>query len=370
MDLSSSFYTVLLVKLMTPEESQTYSGELVQAIEKLKEETKGRENLNCFERGPEGWAFLVKTETEEQMEAELNALEEAIRTVLKHDSRIRYFGGIGDTVQRMSDIRISYQSASKAFASRFFTSQSQFVRVSEIESRPHSEERSMSLISVDSSKINRKLVENFLRVGLAEEVDDFVEEYFHEIGLENYRSVMFCHYLIVDMNFCACEFLESLGVDPASLSGECRDVDQFSYYAISEDGMIDYVKRLFRETVSLRDGSAKNKYRDLIEKAKACVLEQFQNNEFSMNQAAAMVNISPSYFSTLFRQETGRTFIEYLTDVRLEKAKELLMCTDMRSSEVGYQVGYKDSHYFSYIFKKTCGCTPREYRSRGKEGRS
>ena len=132
--------------------------------------------------------------------------------------------------------------------------------------------------------------------------------------------------------------------------------------------MKSYVKKLFEETMRLRDNSARNRYQDLIQNAKKCVMENFQNNEFTMNQAAAMVNISPSYFSTLFRQETGKTFIEYLTEVRLSKAKELLMCTDMRSSEIGYQVGYKDSHYFSYIFKKVCGCTPKEYRSRKSEG--
>ncbi len=369
-DLTAAFYTVLLFKLMTPDESQAYSKELVRVAERINESAESWDNLLSFDRGPEGWAFLLKAETMEQVEADLKQLEERVQAMLKNNTELRYFGGVGNTVQRLSDIRSSYQSASKAFASRFFAEKSQFVKACQIEKREYREERDMSLIAVDSSKINRELVENFLRVGVAEEIDDFVEEYFDNIGLENYRSLMFCHYLIVDMNFCACQFLEKLGVDPSELSSECRDVDQFSYYATSETGMTEYVKKLFRETIRLRDGSARNKYQSVIEKAKSCVLENFQNNEFSMNQAAAMVNISPSYFSTLFRQETGTTFIEYLTDVRLGKAKELLMCTDMRSSEIGYQVGYKDSHYFSYIFKKICGCTPKEYRSRKSEGQS
>ena len=223
---------------------------------------------------------------------------------------------------------------------------------------------------VDPSKVNRKLIEDFLKVGVAEEVGDFVEEYFYNIGLDNYNSLMFCHYLIVDMNFCACRFLENIGVEASALSKECREIDRFSDYAISTEKMITYVKQLFAETIYLRDKSARGKYHDLIETAKRCVLENFQNNEFSMNQAAAMVNISPGYFSTLFRQETGSTFSEYLTSIRLEKAKELLMCTDMRSSEIGYYVGYRDSHYFSYIFKKICGCTPKEYRARKNGGQS
>jgi two-component system response regulator YesN len=75
------------------------------------------------------------------------------------------------------------------------------------------------------------------------------------------------------------------------------------------------------------------------------------------------VNVSPTHFSTIFSQEKGVTFIEYLTEVRMEKAKELLRCSSLKSSEIGYAIGYKDPHYFSYIFKKLQGCTPKEYRA-------
>ena len=63
----------------------------------------------------------------------------------------------------------------------------------------------------------------------------------------------------------------------------------------------------------------------------------------------------------------GITFIEYLINKRMEKAKELLMTTDKKSFEIAYAVGYKDPHYFSYTFKKTTGMTTKEYRTRGKE---
>lgn len=227
--------------------------------------------------------------------------------------------------------------------------------------------KDMSLKAVDASKVNRKLAEDFLRSGLEEETENFVEEYFRNIGKENYDSLMFCHYLIVDMNFCACHFLESLGMNPEVLPAECRDVNQFSASVGSPEGMKEYVTKLFKETIRLRDSSSRNQYSELINTARKIVLENYRNNEFSMNQAAAMVNLSPGYFSTLFRQETGLTFVEYLTNIRLEQAKALLMCTNRRSSEIAYEVGYRDSHYFSYIFKKVCGCTPKEYRAGKRE---
>ena len=58
--------------------------------------------------------------------------------------------------------------------------------------------------------------------------------------------------------------------------------------------------------------------------------------------------------------------MEYLTKVRMEAARELLLKTDLRTSEIGYQVGYKDPHYFSYLFKKIHGITPKAFRSGGE----
>ena len=73
--------------------------------------------------------------------------------------------------------------------------------------------------------------------------------------------------------------------------------------------------------------------------------------------------MSANHFSALFSQEMQQTFIEYLTQLRMNKAKELLRCSDKRSGEIALEVGYKDPHYFSFLFKKTQGCTPSEYRN-------
>ena len=82
----------------------------------------------------------------------------------------------------------------------------------------------------------------------------------------------------------------------------------------------------------------------------------------SLNRLASHVNFSPNHLSMIFSQQTGHTLIKYLTDFRMSKAKELLRCTNKRSSVVALEVGYKDSHYFSYLFKKTQGMTPTQYR--------
>lgn len=367
LDLAAPFYTVLLLKLVDSGESMDSSAQVMEASEKVDEAIMKNPEYFAVERGLEGLAILMKSEEERQAGTQLMNLEKEIQEILTQYPEVSYFGGAGETVQRMRDIRRSYIGASKAFASRFFTEKNRFLTVEQIRELKPAGMKDMSLKSVDASKINRKLVEDFLKSGLEEETKNFVEEYFKNIGHENYESLMFCHYLIVDMNLCASHFLESIGIDSALLPAQCRDVREFADTLQCEEGMISYVTKLFTETIRLRDKSSRNKYMELITAAQKIILENFQNNEFSMNQAAAMVNLSPGYFSTLFRQETGVSFVEHLTGIRLEKAKALLMCTNMRSSEIAYEVGYKDAHYFSYIFKKVCGCTPKEYRARKGE---
>ncbi len=83
-----------------------------------------------------------------------------------------------------------------------------------------------------------------------------------------------------------------------------------------------------------------------------------------LQDVAKAVNMSNSRFSTVFAQQSGRTFTEYLTGLRLNRAKELLRNTEMKSAEIAFDVGYNDAHYFSYLFRKNVGMTPSEYRLR------
>lgn len=102
----------------------------------------------------------------------------------------------------------------------------------------------------------------------------------------------------------------------------------------------------------------------IVTKAKLFMSTNFSNPNLMLQDVAKNVNMSNSRFSTVFSQETGQTFTEYLMYLRLNKAKELLRQTNTRSTQIASEVGYNDSHYFSYIFKKNFGLTPSEYRAK------
>ena len=100
----------------------------------------------------------------------------------------------------------------------------------------------------------------------------------------------------------------------------------------------------------------------LVENARKIVEENFQNPELSVESICGELHVSTSYFSKIFKQETGGTFINYLIGRRMEEAKKLLLQTDYKSQTIGAMVGYPEPNYFSYVFKKNCGISPVKYR--------
>ena len=91
------------------------------------------------------------------------------------------------------------------------------------------------------------------------------------------------------------------------------------------------------------------------------IQKNYMDSTLSLNSICSYLNISTSYFSTIFKEETGETFTEVLIRTRMEKAKELLEKTTMKNYEIAEKVGFSDPHYFGISFKKMTGCTPTEY---------
>ena len=102
------------------------------------------------------------------------------------------------------------------------------------------------------------------------------------------------------------------------------------------------------------------------EKAARYIDEHFSNPDLSLKDICSHLAISVSYFSSIFKSYTDLTFVEYLTERRVEKAKQLLKNTDKSIAEISEAVGYKEPHYFSMIFKKSTGMTPKNYRKHSR----
>ena len=368
--LTAGVYNVILFMLRKSEDVEgSYSEELSRAESAVMELADTEENIYMFNRGVDGLEFLLLEEDEARLTEKRSSFVQKLLETVSQYKEVQYFGGIGSVVNRLRELSDSYDAASKAFSYRYLLSYNQIISLEEIQAIRigQEEDADINLKELDMGKIDRKILQNFLTKGLLEEVTHFVEDYFCSLGSNNVESLLFRQYITSDMYFCTVAFVEELGYEADKMIEQCGDFKAISEVLTSVEKTKKYLIGMIREALLLRDTSSMKKYGSMINIAKRYIEDNYESEEISLNSVAAHVNISPSHFSTIFSQEEGQTFIEYLTAMRMNKAKELLMCSSLKSSEIGYAVGYRDPHYFSYLFKKTQSCTPREYRMRGKE---
>ena len=225
-------------------------------------------------------------------------------------------------------------------------------------------ERAEDLQQVDFTKVNSESLEEFLKNGKEEAVHLFVEDYTKTLGKSNMDSFMFCQYMLINIQVGVMKFVEKMGVEKANIDRTFKDYKQQIAAVSTGEKAAEYIEELIRQAIRMRNERLGKKHSSLITEAKEFIVKNYQEETLSLSDVADQVGLSSSHFSTTFKQETGKSFVEFLTSVRMDKAKEMLCFTDMKASQISYEVGYKDPHYFSYLFKKTQGCTPSEYRSR------
>ncbi len=367
--LTSSRYSIILYKLYEGEEENHNYSKVANEIKNLINEAFSHEtSIALFEKENEETVLVVMQGEGENLHKSIKAyVNQIVSTVTNEasDANLKYFVAIGKEVERLSELSKSYEEACKAFAYRYILSKNQVVDSDKLVNYQIMQDSGIDISTLDVNKMDKAIVMNFLTCGEEEEVEHFIEEYFASLGKSSVASLLFRQYIAMDMYFCCRSLLEQLGISIDILKEFGDGLKESSIIFQSVNETIAYMSQIFHLTIQARNESAKGKYRTLIKEAKDFIHENYANEDMSLNMIASHVNVSPSHFSNIFSQDMGETFIEYLTRIRMKRAKELLKCTSMKSSEIGYEIGYKDPHYFSYLFKKTQNCSPKEYREKG-----
>ncbi len=271
-----------------------------------------------------------------------------------------WYVAVGTPTERLSMLSECYNEVSRLWSYRYILP-SQHILTTETVEGLTGVGNDSSLASLDASKVNPSLLTGVMRSAGAEEIGSFVDEYIHGVS-EALESKSFCQYLMLSVRFTAAEYAVSQGVTQEKfLSGlDCLDMVGQN---ITASELKWYMREILTAAVNLRDSASSCQYRGLMKRAVDYIDRHYAEDDMSLNRVAREVNISANYLSAVFSQEKGSTLTEYITAKRMEKARELLRNTDKRSGEIALEVGYRDPHYFSFIFKKKHGCTPRDYRA-------
>jgi two-component system response regulator YesN len=267
--------------------------------------------------------------------------------------------GIGFICSDLMNLSHSFQGAKSAFDYRVLFDPNQAIYIQDIESQVN-----------DRSVWESRYTENILREIKLGEVNDVVKAIQELINYIKKTTISFQLYQISLMEMVT--EIYKLGrvyqLDMDNVFGIDFNINnkiyQFDSLESLKQWLIDICLKVRGSIRRERTDSAKL----LIEKAKQYIGEHYSNCELSVDILCGYLNVSATYFSTIFKRETGMSFINYLTKERLDKALQLLQTTDEKTYNIATIVGYMEPNYFSYVFKKQYGVSPSNYRKKRREG--
>jgi len=221
------------------------------------------------------------------------------------------------------------------------------------------------LRSLDVRGLDKSPIERFIYCGSQGEAGQAVNQLLSGIGEGSMESALFRFYVVADIYLTTKTVMSGIGFDAEEFTEAVGDSNAFIRQFREESSVRRYLVGLLEKCIELRNDKA-DSGKSIICKSKRYIAEHYCDSDLTLSGAAASVNISATYFSYLFRKETGETFSGYLTNYRIEKAKALLSCSTQRVVQIASSVGYNDYHYFAGIFKKMSGLTPSEFRRKSR----
>ena len=368
-DIVAEAYNILIFTMNSEEDfsgqKEGYSEWEAESLEMLEEFFSGHPSAMLFRSNIFSYGVLLKGQKESIKEITKECVGKIQGILKRKESKREWFLAVGQPVERLSQIKKSYHTASRAFSQRYLYVEN-ILYYDEMEMMEHRSGQADTndnayLKKVDVNALNPAILQKFLSNVIQEETENFVKDYFYAIGQEPMESLVFRNYVILNVRFSVITFLKGLGCDTEGMEPENTE-EILAESGKNIESAIAYAEKMVSQAITIRDQNSGNKNRSILKTAVDFIESHYMEEEISLNTVANVANVSANHFSALFSQNMGQTFIEYLTSLRMNKAKELLRCTGMRSSEIAGEIGYKDAHYFSYLFKKTQGMTPSDYR--------
>ena len=303
-------------------------------------------------------AVIVMGDSAEDLEERAFAFAQAVKYEVERSVGVTLRVAIGAPSDGIDGVAGSYASAQSVLKSMAITAETRIMDTMDLNMQVGAK-----LMGLDVVPLFEKL-----RYASSQEADEILKAHFESIGTVARQSVIMANYLYVDILLAAMRVIRENGGEPAEIIPEAVQQQAGALKTFSgQEDMVDSARGILLKAIQFRDSQTMSRYGSVIRSACAYIDQNYMNPDMTLSDVAKHVALSNNHFCTVFSQEMGYTFIEFLTALRMKKAREFLKSTDMRSSEVAVAIGYNDPHYFSYLFKKNVGMNPRDYRNSCKK---
>lgn len=282
-------------------------------------------------------------------------LQESIRKAADQD-RIPVTASLGIKVKTYRSIRQSYESAVKTLEYQFVFGEGNLLDAEVIQAYFGDENNGLRI----NGKEFRELMEKEDRKGIEEYVRSVFQEYNSKTAVTDTFVLKSCALELVILAF---QRLDSL---PFTESGAIYHIKAEAMKEIENARTLGEMQRIIlRHADKILDKVQKNRkktYSRFVADAVQHIYTDYADKELSLQSLADLMHVNAAYLGRIFKKETGSSFTDYLNHVRIEKAKELLISTNCKGSELCEKVGFANYNYFYIVFKKITGVKPTEYR--------
>lgn len=259
---------------------------------------------------------------------------------------------ISNTQNGFNSINTAYLECCQGLEYSFYCQPGEAVHYKDIKDYQNELDKGIELISFD------KELTEFLELMDTQDLDKLFTTLVDKVRIKNIsrnRAYDLCFQII---------YLVKTKLK-GGIAGEILDSDENFYKCIDTlnnvTELVDWLKCIKNRLISVISKHKEDEKSFIIAQAQKYI-KKFFREEFTLTDLAEKLNVSAGYLSTLFKEIVGISFIEYITKLRIEEAKNLLGGSNVKIYEVSEMVGYNNPYYFSRVFKKSTGKTPSEYR--------
>lgn len=298
----------------------------------------------------------IKEDMDKQM---LRTLDMVYRDMVRKYADIvteKFYLSAGKIVDTPEEIKESYEGSCFFLAGRFIYGTTRFY-IADILPQAERLQQESAQIPKDVIRRFEAMVEAVDKSGIESLVNRLFDDYQKEKG----DNPMFYMYMITELGEHMMLVLKKLNIHPREVKAVGKSLNDIVDNCDTVMMLRFEVKRFFLSVMDKYLSHKKNNAAAYINQAKQFINEHY-GEKISLNIIAEQLHVNSAYLSTVFKEETGENYSEYLTGVRIEKAKELLTELDFNISQIADMVGYTSSRYFSKCFEEETGLKPSEYR--------
>ncbi len=301
--------------------------------------------------------IIVWSSNAEEIKTALAGLSEKIHQKIRELDKFTVTIGIGNIAMSLDSLAQSYRQAGEILDDKFVLGKNCDLYFKDLRQLPKTE---LKLNDYDETTLV-----SAIKLGDKQGVNERLAALAANLRT-NGGSHLYMQFIMGDIYRQALKVLKEAGGSGEELFNDPLEVyHKMIAYQTVEDMTEQLAETLFK-IIDYIFMKRNNKFYQSTEKAKEFLKLNYAKEDLTLEDVARHVNLAPSYLSFIFKQEAGTNFVDFLNQIRLEKAKQLLMISDCKSYEVSYKVGYNNPTYFSTIFKKYVGVSPTEYKNRFK----